>query len=359
MSGLFAMLLRDMLTVRRLAVVAALLPAVACSAPEDTDPSTTAGGGHAGGLGGGGSGGAGSGVGGSVGGPSCAELPSHCGATQSQSCCRSQTLPGGSFLRSYDGVTFTDASNPATVSSFSLDVYEVTVGRFRAFVDAGMGTQSTAPSANAGAHPLIPGSGWSELWNDYLPAITSALRQALACNASWQTWTDTPDAADPARETLPINCTTWFEAFAFCVWDGGRLPTEAEWNYAAAGGDEQREYPWGSSLDASHAAYDCLGDGLSGCAIEDILQVGSRSPLGDGRWGQADLAGNMSEWVRDWMDLYANPCVDCANLTPTANHARRGGSWGGSATGLLSSQRGFVLAAHRESDVGFRCAREP
>jgi hypothetical protein len=90
-------------------------------------------------------------------------------------------------------------------------------------------------------------------------------------------WADPPDAA---HANLPMNCMNWYEAFAFCAWDGGRLPTEAEWNYAAAGGDQQRAYPWSSPpgalvLDAAHASYydgtDCVGDGLPDCALTDLL----------------------------------------------------------------------------------------
>ncbi len=54
-----------------------------------------------------------------------------------------------------------------------------------------------------------------------------------------------PGGAPGTNETYAINCMTWYEAFAFWVWAGGRLPIEAEWEYAAAGGDENRLYPWG------------------------------------------------------------------------------------------------------------------
>jgi len=82
-----------------------------------------------------------------------------------------------------------------------------------------------------GANLAITGSGWDSTWNTNLAANTAALRTALKCDATYQTWTDTAGS----NESKPVNCLDWYTAFAFCAWDGGRLATEAEWNYAASG----------------------------------------------------------------------------------------------------------------------------
>jgi formylglycine-generating enzyme len=153
-----------------------------------------------------------------------------------------------------------------------------------------------------------------------------------------------------------MNCISWYEAFAFCIWDGGRLPTEAEWNYAAAGGTEQRVYPWSSppastTLDYSHAVYD------DGGAIAP-QNVGSKSPKGDSKFGQADLAGNVWEWA---LDSYANSlpasCANCANLGSAAHRVVRGGSFNYNASYLLVSPRCDDPPAGRYAGLGARCAR--
>ena len=135
------------------------------------------------------------------------------------------------------------------------------------------------------------GTGWDAAnWNGQLLADTNALKAAMKCDPTYRTWTDNADA----NETLPMNCIDWYESFASCVWDGGRLPTEAEWNYAAAGGSEERPYPWSMNLndqtiDDSYAVY--IYDNMF--ETPPIGMVGSKSSKGDGKWGQSGLAGNM------------------------------------------------------------------
>lgn len=289
---------------------------------------------------------------------SCAGLPRNCGPQGNESCCDAPTVPGGTFLREYDGAGYTSTMYPATVHPFQLDRFEVTVGRFRAFVNAYPGSK---PAAGAGRNMAnSQDRGWDALsWNGNLAPDQGALSSALHCgNDSW-----TPEAG--ANEPKPINCVTWFEAFAFCAWDGGRLPTDAEWSFAASGGDQQRVYPWSSpplssSIDATYADYDCTGDGSQpgSCSITDILFVGSRSPRGDGRWSHADLGGGMWELVVDWNGAYPMPCNDCANLTPGTQRSIRGGSFQDGASVLRTAVRSVSLSQDtRTPNIGFRCAR--
>jgi sulfatase modifying factor 1 len=289
--------------------------------------------------------------------PSCQGLMANCGASSNDNCCASPTVMGGSFYRD------TSTSYPATISTFALDKYEVTVGRFRKFVTAYAGP----PANGAGAHPLIAGSGWkSPDWDSSIAADSNDLAMAVQCNATYKTWN-----AAGTNDRLPMNCVSWYEALAFCAWDAGRLPTEAEWEYAAAGGGEapngERLYPWGnapvptsaaSSPALAHATYGCMGDGsgYADCAFTDILAAGSK-PSGVGWYGNHDLAGSMWEWALDWYAAYGAVCNNCANLTDATARVGRGGGWGSGAGGLAAAARIDFAPASRFDNVGFRCAK--
>jgi formylglycine-generating enzyme required for sulfatase activity len=266
---------------------------------------------------------------------SCRE-PLMCGE---RSCCESLDVPGGSFVMgSSDGVN-ASPSHVTSLSSFRLDTFEVTVGRFRRFVDQ----YSGAPTEGTGAHPLAAGTGWRAEWNDQLPSSRSAFSAALLCPGPPVTWSD---AVGP-KENRPIVCSTWYEAFAFCVWDGGRLPSEAEWEYAAAGGSADEPYPWGAaSPDTSRALYN----------FAPIGDVGSL-PAGMGRFGQTDLSGNVWEWVFDAFAPYdAGTCDDCVRLTGP-KRVFRGGSWYSAPGELNRTWRDGREPITRTNTFGFRCAR--
>jgi formylglycine-generating enzyme required for sulfatase activity len=259
-------------------------------------------------------------------------------------------VTGEAFYRDYDGVLLTSQAAPATVSNFQLDTYEITVGRFRKFVAAYPGS---APAAGSGKNPNnASDTGWDATWNTdgSLEATAAALTGPLKCGTA-QTWTDAAGTA--AAESLPITCLDWFEAEAFCIWDGGRLPTEAEWNYAAAGGSEQRVFPWSvpstsTTVDGSNAVYNAAGPAV----------VGSKSPKGDGLFGQADLAGNVWEWVQDWYDAtYILPCNNCANLTRATTRVLRGTGFLSIPPSWYSSYRNGDTPSDHFNTRGARCAR--
>ena len=286
---------------------------------------------------------------------SCVGLAATCGSDGHDNCCNSPDVVGGVFYRSFDFANDPPASGntsfPATISDFRLDKYEVTVGRFRAFVNAGLGSQDNPPLTRSGAHANILSSGWDSSWNTSLPPNRTELLIKLKCDPDAQ-WTDQPGS----NENRPMNCLTWFEAMAFCAWDGGYLPTEAEWNYAATGGGQQRAFPWSMpaaslTVDLQHASYN-----VDGMVNGPLLVVGSL-PLGDGRWGQSDLAGNVAEWVLDFTAAYPSMCVDCANLATTASRQSRGGGFGHGKSFLRTAFRVGVAPLNGSSLTGVRCAR--
>lgn len=308
----------------------------------------------------------------------------NCGAGN-ESCCTSLAIEGGTFYRTYatDGGSPTDEADPATVSPLRLDAYEVTVGRFREFVAAWNNGNGWLPLAGSGKHEYLNTgngvanatslgtfeSGWSSSDNSNVHPTTLALTDFWTCGP-YGTWTDTPSK----NENLPISCVNWYEATAFCIWDGGFLPTEAEWELAAAGGSEQRQYPWGSATPGtacpgtgcSFAIWGCYypsgpADGGTGCqGWLNIAPVGFASQ-GFAKWGQLDLAGSMSEWTLDgYATAYADPCTDCADLTNVSTRVIRGGNFNfGSLPSLSPPYRFDEDPTQRLGSLGFRCARPP
>ena len=169
--------------------------------------------------------------------PSCAPGGpgmTNCGATK-ESCCASLPVPSGTYDRAYvnEGGGAQNGSDPATVSGLNVDKYLVTVGRFRQFASVWDGGAGWAPAAGAGKHLHLnggqglvnaadAGAAYESGWN--VADDSNIAPGDLACDAAFATWTP----AAGSHENLPINCVNWFEAYAFCIWDGGFLPSEAE-----------------------------------------------------------------------------------------------------------------------------------
>ena len=164
------------------------------------------------------------------------------------------------------------------------------------------------------------------------------------------------------------------QAFEFCTWIGGRLPSEAEWEYAARNGGQEIKYPWGDDLaTCEYAAKDSNADGGKGCGEGRTWPVCSKT-AGNTVHGICDMAGNVYEWVQDWWhasyDCDANPHAGgCAGggrapidgsawETPVSEYrVVRGGSWFNDAQALEAAVRDGQSPEEQFSILGFRCAR--
>ncbi|MBT0963808.1 SUMF1/EgtB/PvdO family nonheme iron enzyme [Denitromonas iodatirespirans] len=153
----------------------------------------------------------------------------------------------------------------------------------------------------------------------------------------------------------PVTNVTWAQARAYCAWGGGRLPSEAQWEYAARGGHADRLYPWGDTIGPADANY-----------IDNHDWEGSTSPVGcfaPNGFNLVDMVGNVWEWIADWYDpeVYQSR----SSREPTEDpevyvdklHKRvvRGAAWGSIAVEMRQSNRGFFTPADAVRDFGFRC----
>ncbi len=223
-------------------------------------------------------------------------------------------IAGGTFEMGSNDFDWAQPVHSVTVPTFEMTRTEVTVEQYKACVDAG--------SCSA------PDDGWE------------------SCNWGYSD-----------RGSHPINCVDWDQAQDFANWVGGRLPSEAEWEYAARSGGRDWKYPWGDEAATCERAV--MYDGGDGCGRDSTWPVCSK-PSGNTTHGLCDMAGNVWEWVQDWYhDSYDGAPTDgSAWETPTGSHrVDRGGSWYNFAGGVRAAHRFGRLPGDRNDYVGFRLAR--
>jgi formylglycine-generating enzyme required for sulfatase activity len=150
----------------------------------------------------------------------------------------------------------------------------------------------------------------------------------------------------------PVVCVTWAQAKAFAKWVGGRLPSEAEYEYAERGAGQSIKYPWGD------AAPTCDKAVYYGCGTDGPQPVCSK-PAGNTKQGLCDMAGNVWEWTQDvWHDNYQGAPADGKAWEGTGSYrVIRGGSWYNYAGSLRAADRGNFDPGYRYDYLGFRPVR--
>jgi formylglycine-generating enzyme len=218
-------------------------------------------------------------------------------------------VPGGAFVMgTNDGPPDERPARTVTMRGYEIDRYEVTVGEFRAFL----------------------------LRTGYR---TTAEEQGRPADQTWRN--------DFARVDHPVRHVSWVDADKYCHAIGKRLPSEAEWEYAARGGDG-RIFPWpGGFNPAFVSAGDTAPVGRNGANLSPV--------------GAYDMAGNVWEWVQDWYrpDYYGQSGTNDNPRGPDKADQRviRGGSFTNPPESLRVTQRLKADPTASAQDIGFRCAR--
>jgi formylglycine-generating enzyme required for sulfatase activity len=260
-------------------------------------------------------------------------------------------IPGGEyFMGSDDDLDLEKPAHHVTLAPYCIGATEVTVADYKACSDRG----------------ACKRAGLANEWK----GITDHEKRVFdpLCNGR-----------DAKRANHPVNCVDWEQAREYCeaLAPGARLPTEAEWEFAARGPDG-RKYPWGDELPSASLLNACGPECVAWGKANDIAEsamyeaddgfpntapVGS-FPQGRSRYGVADVAGNVWEWVADWFAPYPK---DAAAKSPVPNpkgpgtgteRVVRGGSWNGTNPAWVRPTfRYHEDPATRAYGTGFRCAK--
>ncbi|MBX3063711.1 MAG: SUMF1/EgtB/PvdO family nonheme iron enzyme [Anaerolineae bacterium] len=211
------------------------------------------------------------------------------------------------------------------------------------------------------AHSVtIPNSYWLDLTPVTNESYAQFAREGYSTRDFWTAagweWAQKYRAPHDYRSLTapkqPRVGVTWYEAYAYCQWRGGRLPTEAEWEWAARG-PENRSFPWGSQFESAKAIHGVNSEGKTAVVGEGIREAGAS-------WvGALDLCGNVWEWTNTIYLSYPYTVDDGREDNEDATRARvlRGGSWLNNEALLRSANRLKLDPVGKLTNLGFRCAR--
>ncbi len=305
-------------------------------------------------------------------------------------------IAGGEFTMGADSELGWPDEKPAhrvRVDAFWIDETEITNAQFRAFVEAtGYVTTAEKPAdAEEILRQLPPGTPAppeEKLVAGSLVFTPTAGPVPLKDFSRWWKWTPGanwrhPEGSDSnldGKDDHPVVHVSWFDATAFAKWAGKRLPTEAEWEFAARGGLEGKPYVWGDEKPSNTAIFSNVWQGefphknTAADGFERTAPVKSYRPNG---YGLYDMAGNVWEWCADWYqrDLYRRRSGQGVAVNPTGppqsvdaahpfmpRRVQRGGSFlcnDSYCSRYRPSARHGCSPDTGMSHVGFRCVRTP
>jgi formylglycine-generating enzyme required for sulfatase activity len=207
--------------------------------------------------------------------------------------------------------------------------------------------KSTPPNEHP-PHAVTVGPFWIDKTEVTVGAYRVCVQNHACARPEKSSATCTYDMDDPE---LPVSCVTWQDAESYCTSASKRLPTEAEWEFAARGLHGGR-YPWGSGTTCAFAVT-LLREASGKQCVKRPARVGTH-PMGASVWGVLDMSGNVEEWTADWYtETYAGTSPRAG-----ASHTLRGGGWLSSPSGARTTSRDWGSSIEAGPNVGFRCARE-